>query len=196
MSLKTALPIIAQALEGLEYVHNVELPRVKLADGSYGRGKGLVHRDLKPANIFLARTPKGVLAKIADVGVGKAFDSAGLSGLTRTGSVAGTPVVTPRQQVINFKYAKPDVDVWAMAASLYKLLTGEYPRDFPDDKDPWRVVLESQAVPIRDRDPSIPGPLAEVIDEALIDYPEIKVKNAAVFKKALIAAYKKSMTSG
>ena len=33
----------------------------------------------------------------------------------------------PRQQVINFKYAGPEVDVWATAATLYTMLTGGYP---------------------------------------------------------------------
>ncbi|MEW5722532.1 MAG: protein kinase [Thermodesulfobacteriota bacterium] len=192
LPLKTAVPIILQALDGLDYVHNAEIPKVRLADGGYGMGRGLVHRDLKPANIFLAQAGSKHLAKIADVGVGKAFDTAGLSGLTMTGSVAGTPVVTPRQQVINFKYAKPDVDVWAMAASLYNLLTGQYPRDFPPDQDPWRVVLESNPVPIRRRDPSIPAALAEVIDRALIDNPKIVFQSAVEFKQALLAALKKT----
>jgi serine/threonine protein kinase len=90
----------------------------------------------------------------------------------------------PRQQVINFKYAKPEVDVWAAAASLYNMLTGTYPRDF-SDKDPFVTVLQSDPVPIRQRDSSIPKPLAELIDLALVDNPEIHFKTAAAFKRAL-----------
>ena len=41
------------------------------------------------------------------------------------------------------------MDVWAAAASLYHMLTGAYPRDFPSGKDPWQVVLQTGAVPIR-----------------------------------------------
>ena len=189
LPLEMAMDAILQALEGLDYIHHAEIPKVKLADGSWGRGRGLVHRDLKPANIFLAGSKDQLVAKVADVGVGKAFDTAGLSGQTMTGSVAGSPVVTPRQQVINFKYAKPDVDVWAMAASLYNLLTGDYPRDFPENQDPWRVVLETQPVPIRKRLPAIPAELANVIDRALIDNPEIIFKSARDFKEALQAVY-------
>jgi serine/threonine protein kinase len=40
--------------------------------------------------------------------------------------------------LIQYKYAKPDVDVWAMAASLYFMLTARYPRDFPKGQDPIR----------------------------------------------------------
>lgn len=180
-----AVKIILQALNGLEYIHQAEIPQVLLSDGTFGRGKGIVHRDIKPANIFLAVSGKKYTAKVADVGVGKAFDTAGLSGQTMTGTVAGSPVVSPRQQVINFKYAKPDVDVWAMAATLYNLLTGEYPRDFDTDMDPWRIVLETAAVPIRQREPAVPERLAEVIDLALVDNPTITFQSAAEFKGAL-----------
>jgi serine/threonine protein kinase len=90
----------------------------------------------------------------------------------------------PRQQVINFKYAKPEVDVWAAAATLYYILTGTPPRDFTGI-DRWLVVLQTEPVPVRFRDASIPQPLAEVIDFALADKPEIRFKSAAEFKQAL-----------
>jgi serine/threonine-protein kinase len=128
------------------------------------------------------------VAKISDYGLGKAFDTAGLSGHTRTGATAGKPWFMPRQQVINFKYAGAEVDVWAAAACLYNMLTGATPRDFPSGKDVWQAVLELEPVPIRRRDSSIPLRLAEVIDKALIDRPAILFKTAAELKKALLAA--------
>jgi len=91
----------------------------------------------------------------------------------------------PRQQVVNFKYAKPDVDVWAAAACLYYMLTGVFPRDFPRDKDPWNAVLATEAVRIRQRNPGIPTPLAEVIDLALRDKPKLHFKTAKELKRAL-----------
>lgn len=183
-----AMEIILQALEGLSYVHNAEIPQIKLDEGGYGKGFGLVHRDLKPGNILLAETGGVRTAKIADVGLAKAFDLAGLSGFTKTGQAAGTPEYMPRQQVIKFKYARPDVDVWAMAATLYHMLTGRPPRDFPPGKDRWLVVLQTRPVPIRNRDPSIPQKLAEVIDHALRDEPEIGFKTAVEFRNALVRA--------
>ncbi len=169
-----AVPLILQALDGLEYAHNV-----------FGPGDGLVHRDLKPHNLFLSGSGAERVVKVGDYGLAKAFDEAGLSGLTRSGDVLGTPSFMPRQQVINFKYAKPDVDVWAMAASLYYLLTGTIPRDFPKGKDWWQVVLQTNAVPIQRRLPSLPKRLADVIDHALIDKPAISFSTAAAFKRAL-----------
>jgi serine/threonine-protein kinase len=185
LSVTEASRIILQALDGLIYAHNIEIPNVKLTDGRVVTLNGLVHRDIKPTNIFYTDTPEGRIAKIADFGLGKAFDAAGLSGYTRTGAAAGTPVFMARQQVINFKYSKPEADVWAMAATYYYLLTGRFPRDFPKGKDPWYIVLQTSCVPIQKRNPSVPKPLAGVIDTALVDQPEIIFKTAADFKRAL-----------
>lgn len=181
-----AVPITLQVLNGLEYSHNAEIPCVKLSDGGFGKGQGLVHRDLKPGNIFLSNNDGKIIAKIGDYGLAKAFDIAGLSGQTATGAKAGTPVFMPRQQLLNFKYVQPEVDIWATAACLYNMLTGTYPRDFTGN-DPFLVVLQNDPVPIRQRDASIPHNLAEVIDLGLVEKPEIYFKSAVDFKKALLA---------
>jgi serine/threonine protein kinase len=186
LSVDEAIPIILQVLDGLEYAHKAEIPYVRLADGTFGKGRGLVHRDIKPDNIFLINVNDTRIAKIGDYGLSKAFDVAGLSGQTMTGDKAGSPWFMPRQQVIDFKYAKPEVDVWAVAASLYYMLTNFLPRDFGQD-DPFITVLTKERIPIRDRDKSIPKKLAEVIDLALIDKPDIHFKSAADFKQALLS---------
>ncbi|MBD2139460.1 FHA domain-containing protein [Anabaena sp. FACHB-1237] len=136
-----AIPIILQVLDGLTYAHNVEVPYVLLADGTKGKGKGLVHRDLKPSNIFLANVNGKMIAKIGGYGLAKAFDLAGLSGQTLTGTKAGTPAFMCRQQLIDYKRALPEVDVWAAAASLYCMLTGDVPRDFVGD--PFSCILKN-----------------------------------------------------
>jgi len=179
-----AVAIILQVLDGLTYTHNAEIPNVRLADGSFAKGRGLIHRDLKPGNIFLANVGGKQVAQIGDYGLSKAFDQAGLSGQTMTGNVVGTPYFMPRQQVVDYKYAQPDVDVWAAAACLYVMITGYSPRNL-QDQDPFLAVLQNDAVPVRDRTSAIPPPLATVIDRALIDNPDIYYKSAAEFKQAL-----------
>ncbi|THB68609.1 MAG: FHA domain-containing protein [Desulfovibrio sp.] len=183
-----AVDIALQVLDGLQYIHTATIPNVQLADGTVGQGTGLVHRDMKPSNIFLHKQGDAVLAKIADVGLAKAFDLAGLSGQTRTGQAAGSPLFMPRQQVIQFKYAKPEVDVWGLAATLYYMLSGGYPREFQSGKDPWLTVLQTQPTPILLKESSVPAKLAEVIDTALVDYPELTFTSALEFRKALEGA--------
>lgn len=93
---QVAVPLILDVLSGLEYAHSLRV-RVVTELGEL-EVTGLVHRDLKPANIFVA---DGSHAKVGDFGLAKAFDVAGISGLTRTGYTAGTPAFMPRQQVLD-----------------------------------------------------------------------------------------------
>ena len=72
-----------------------------------------------------------------------------------------------------------------MAASLYNMLTGKFPRRFPKGEDLWLVVLETDPVPIRERKPSMSPRLAEVIDLALRDDGEPAFKTARSLKDAL-----------
>jgi serine/threonine-protein kinase len=182
-----AVGITLQALAGLEYAHQAEVT-MKLSNGTSRSVKGVVHRDLKPHNLFHSGSGSSRIAKVADFGLAKGFDSAGLSGQTRTGAVAGTLGFMPRQQIVNFKYAKPEVDVWAMAASLYFMITGAVPREFPKGEDPCDVILRTSAVPIRKRNAKIPAKLAKVIDDALVDKPAINFKTVAELRRSLESA--------
>jgi serine/threonine protein kinase len=180
-----ALGIMLQVLDGLEYAHTALVPHVARPDGSAGQGQGLVHRDVKPVNIFLTAAENPYVAKVADYGLSKAFDNAGLSGQTLTGAAAGSPCFMPRQQLINYKYAKPEVDVWAAAASFYYMVTGRHPREYPAGMDPWRATLQNDPVPIRDRMVSVGSRLAEVIDAALVDRPALRFKTADELRRAI-----------
>lgn len=172
LTIKKATDIILQVLDGLDYAHT------KL---------GLVHRDIKPGNIFLTVKDRKLVAKLGDFGLSKNFDLAGLSGQTATGTAMGTPSFMSRKQVLNFKYAKPDLDVWAVAASLYFMLTLKYPRDLKCS-EPMLAILRTQPLPIHERDNSISPSLAKLIDLALKDDSELNFHSALNFKQALVQA--------
>lgn len=184
LGVRRAVAIALQTLRGLEYAHRAPVP-VRLADGSRTVRQGLVHRDIKPQNLLLTRAAEGTVVKIADFGLAKAFDSAGLSGHTQTGAMGGSVAFMPRRQVIDFKYVRPEVDLWAVAACLYWMLTGATPRDFPAGAAPVTVVLREPPVPVRDRAPSLPRALAELIDAALVDRPDVTLTTAADLSHAL-----------
>lgn len=190
ISIDAAISIILQVLEGLEYAHQAKIPHVKLPDGSWQAGAGMIHRDLKPSNLLLTQVQGKSVIKIGDYGIAKAFDLAGLSGLSFSDSVARMPYFLPRHQVLDFKSAAPKIDVWATAAILYYMLTGEYARDFSGNKDPWLVVLQNQPIPIWKRDASIPIWLAEILDRALVEKPSVHFKTAGEFKRSLASLRK------
>lgn len=146
-----ALCVVRQVLAGLAHAHRAELPALRQQDGTATLVRGLVHRDVKPANILLSGSGSDgrPVVKLADFGLAKAFERAGLSGHTRTGAMGGTIPFMARTQLIGYKYAGPEVDVWASAACLYWMLTGATPRDFPQHKDPIAVALREPVVPVR-----------------------------------------------
>ena len=147
LPLKVAQPIMLSALEGLAHAHQ----------------SGIVHRDLKPANILLDRG----IARVSDFGLAKNFQQAGLSGLSVTGSYAGTPLFMPREQLINFKYMKPVSDVWSIAATFYFMLTGAFPYPFTKQRDPIDVILNEAVIPIGQRDKTLPKAVGKIVDQSL-----------------------------
>ena len=186
LPLSLALKIYLQILDGLAYAHQVKVPAIVLADGTTTSGVGLVHRDIKPGNILLTRQEGIWRAKIADFGLAKAFDTAGLSGRTATGVSAGTPYYMPRQQIINFKLARPEVDIWAATATFYKILTGCHPRNYNKRTDPWLTTLKMPPVSILERDVAVPQDLGELIDRVLNDKPKLAYQSVRDLKTDLL----------
>ena len=171
LGLKLAGAIALEALDGLAYAH----------------GQGFVHRDLKPQNILLMDAG-GRGAKVSDFGLAKNFQKAGFSGMTATGSTAGTFPFMAKEQLTNFKFVKPVSDVWSMGATLYHMLTAEYPRDFKRGQDPMEVILRGGVVPIRKRDSSIPMAVAAVIDRSVADKASDRYQTVGDFRRELAGA--------
>ena len=92
------------------------------------------------------------------------------------------------QQARDCKYAKPEVDVWAAAASYYNMLTGKFAKDFRPGVNPWQVIIAESAIPIRKRNPNVPERMAAVIDKALVERPKIGYTSAGALRRDLIAA--------
>jgi serine/threonine-protein kinase len=212
LPLEIATDITLQVLEGLAYAHSA--PITVVIDGKPETFTGVVHRDIKPANFFIAGefsvekffdsdggtgklilrsfraaeyradTPSRPKIRVADFGLAKAFESAGLTNFSGK-EAKGTPVFMPRQQITKCKYAMPDVDVWAAAASYYYMLTGHFPKPVRSPRTAWQDVLRNSAVPVREHEPSLDKRLAELIDRALVDNPSIGFESAAELKKAI-----------
>ena len=189
LPMELASYIILQTLAGLDYVHNMELDvHIPGVSGGYDmKCKGIVHRDFKPENIFLCGKGEHPLAKIADFGTSKAMDAAGLTDISRPGTdLAGTYGFMSKTLAMDSIYASPPVDVWAAAASYYNMLTGFLTRDFSARKHSLNVIVSEKVKPIRERDECLPSALAEVIDYALIEEPQIGFGTASAFRKALL----------
>ena len=80
----------------------------------------IVHRDIKPHNILIT---DGGVPKLADFGVAH-LPSEEHGGVTRTGVVMGTWSFMAPEQRASSRRVDPRSDVYAVAATLYTLVTG------------------------------------------------------------------------
>jgi hypothetical protein len=165
---KEVVPFLLGVLDGFAYAHS----------------EGFVHRDLKPQNILLTKVDNTLKVKVSDFGLSKNFTQAGFSGMTVTGSYAGSYPFMPREQVTNFKYVKPSSDVWSIAATFYFVLTGELPREIQKGQDPMDAILRGNIIPIRNRNSQISKGFANIIDRALSNNLKDRYHDACEMKKA------------
>ena len=103
--------------------------------------RGVLHRDLKPANILLDEDRHPL---VTDLGLAKSTSTG--SDLTHTGALIGTPSYMAPEQAAG-KEATTSVDIYALGAILYELLTGRAPYQGTSPVNTVMMVLESEPQP-------------------------------------------------
>lgn len=89
--------------------------------------EGLLHMDIKPDNIMLKHDEKGNITPVLiDFGIAKHFDESGhpTSHLMAKGASDG---YAPMEQYVGIDSFAPEIDVYALSATMFYLLTAQNP---------------------------------------------------------------------
>lgn len=120
LSIDNALDVISQIGDALQYIHS----------------QNVLHLDVKPSNIMF----RGADAVLIDFGISKRYDDEG--GQTSTTPVGISKGYAPLEQYNQgMQSFTPATDVYSLAATLFRLLTGETP--------PEATAVMNEGLPIQ-----------------------------------------------
>jgi serine/threonine protein kinase len=171
-----ACALIAQATLGLAKAHE----------------SGVVHRDIKPANLFLhdGGDQGEVVVKILDFGIAKVLmdvmQRSEEGGLTRTGSMLGSPHYMSPEQAQGLRSIDQRSDIWSLGVVLYKLLCGQTPHAHLQTLGQVILAICSQpARSIQELAPWVPPEVAMIVHRALQPDPGQRFQSAYEMHAAL-----------
>jgi serine/threonine-protein kinase len=176
-------PTLKELIErGLAPAEAVALIRQVLEAARFAHRHGIVHRDLKPQNVIVDADGKAV---VTDFGIARA----GVSEITQTGSVMGTPHYLSPEQAQGFEVTSVS-DLYAVGVILYEALTGSVP--FEGESAVAVAMKQVSAVPQRPSsiNPQVSAALDAVVMRALEKEPGQRFQSADAFIAALDAAMK------
>jgi hypothetical protein len=148
----------------------------KLADAmDHAHEARVIHRDLKPGNVLFDESGE---PKITDFGLAKKVGED--DSHTRTVSVMGSiGYMSPEQASGHTREATPAVDIYALGAVLYRLLTGRTPFEGASTVESLQLVINGVPTPVRRLRPACPRDLETICLKCLEKSPANRYRTAA-----------------
>lgn len=153
--------------------------------------RGVLHRDVKPQNLLFNQ--EGVM-KIVDFGIAKILGGNQSVG-TVAGDVVGSPAYMAPEQVTG-EPPSPATDVYALATTLYELLSGHLPFPVEGERIRFLVVRATEDPRPIDQVADVPPALASVLMRGLARMPAERFQTAHEFGVALAMAATDSLGRG
>jgi tetratricopeptide (TPR) repeat protein/predicted Ser/Thr protein kinase len=143
LTLEQKVLVLRQAAEGVHAAHRA----------------GLIHRDIKPGNILVERTEDGGLVPfVMDFGLAREARDEG----TGPGGLGTPHYMAPEQARGEVSRLDRRVDVYALGATLYLLLTGRPPFTGDTQQEVLARLRSEEPRPPRALDPDIPEDLEAI----------------------------------
>jgi WD40 repeat protein len=156
----------------------------------YAHERGILHRDLKPANILLGGRGDAPLEErvplVADFGLAKRFEGRHEAELTQSGSIVGTPgYMAPEQAEGRRESITIAVDVHALGAILFELLTGRPPFRADTMLETLRMIREQEPVHPKFFNPGIDVDIETIVLKCLEKSPGRRYPSARALAEDL-----------
>jgi serine/threonine-protein kinase len=171
---------------------------------------GLVHRDINPSNLMLTWTslPAGPLAadgseertkaqwggnspliKILDMGLARLLHGSdepeGPEGITKIGTVMGTPDFIAPEQVLDARRADTRSDLYSLGCTFYYLLTGKVPYPGGTKLDKMFRHQTDDPQPLEQLRSEVPPRVRAVVRKLMAKRPEERYQTPAELLAAL-----------
>ena len=160
MSLEQRVIVVREVAEAVHAAHCV----------------GLVHRDLKPNNILVEWSGPKPKPFVTDFGLARDAQD---KSLTLTGEAVGTPpYMAPEQARGELHRIDRRTDVYALGAMLYELLAGRPPFVGKSALQTLFNVVQTEAVPLRTIDKTVPRALEIIVFRCLEKEPQRRYDSA------------------
>ena len=143
----------------------------------------MLHLDIKPRNVMLDED--GQLYLI-DFGLSKQYTAAG-EPESSTSIGFGTPGYAPSEQAVHQdgdKKFRATLDIYALGATLFKMLTGKTPPNATDVSD--SVLDGDNIIPKRLKDVGVTDKLAAVVAKAMFPSSSKRYQTVSEFESALL----------
>jgi serine/threonine protein kinase len=170
LPLVEAVPILIQALRGLDYLHDI----------------AVVHRDLKPGNLMLlpgdhaGDSTLHSAVKILDIGLARALFDEGTplpgeaANITTLGAVVGTLNYMAPEQARGAHGADIRADIYSLGCVLYEMLTGAPPFGDANFARQMQRHAEETPRPLHEVVPGLPPTVDQVVQKMLAKDPALR----------------------
>ena len=174
-----ACEYLRQAAVGLQHAHDA----------------GFVHRDIKPSNIVVSgerhhpTATEPARVRVLDMGLVRSVgldEDVGETGLTRDGTVVGTPDYMAPEQAKNSSTVDHRADLYNLGGTFYFLLTGKPPFH---TGSPIEKILRHQIdppPPLQATRPDVPDALARIVARLMAKKPADRYATADEVARALL----------
>ncbi len=182
LTVEESVDVSIDVLRGLEAIH----------------AKKVIHRDVKPGNIMLRSVGDGHRrAVLVDFGVGRLLDEtladdgevsfpAAGDEVTSADRVVGTVEYMAPEQIVSCQTAETSVDLYAVGAVIYRIVSGHHPFD-ARGPDLLRRKIDCAAPPMRlERTDPIARELIAIVSRSMALKPSARFASASDFLAVLL----------